>query len=84
MVSRAEFQDWGTIAVLFCVISFLSFSSFFFSILSEKTIEPEEKYENLMKKGMEDIKDLLDMQFINGLGDMQSNNHLLNELRKYL
>ena len=54
------------------------------SILSEKTIEPEEKYENLMKKGMEDIKDLLDMQFINGLGDMQSNNHLLNELRKYL
>jgi hypothetical protein len=54
------------------------------SILSEKTIEPEEKYENLMKKGMEDIKDLLDMQFINGLGDMQSNNHLLNELIKYL
>ena len=37
LVSRPEFQDWGTIAVLFCVISFLSFSSFFFSILSGKT-----------------------------------------------
>ena len=54
------------------------------SILNEKTIEPEEKYDNLMKKSMEEIKDFSDLQFINGLGDMQSNNHLINELRKNL
>ena len=54
------------------------------NILTEKTMEPEEKYEKLKKKNFEDVKDLLDMQFMNSLGDLQSNQHLLIQLRKNL
>ena len=54
------------------------------SILSEKTMATEEKYENLKNIKVDDVKDILDLQFINNLGDLQSNNILLLELKKNL
>ena len=54
------------------------------SILTEKTMEPEESYENLKKKNHEEIKDFLDNQFINSLYDMASNRNLLYQLKKNL
>ena len=54
------------------------------SILSEKTKDTEENYENLKDKKVEDEKDILDAQFINGLGDLQNNRVLLRELKKNL
>ena len=54
------------------------------SILSEKTMATEEKYENLKDIKVDDVKDILDLQFINNLGDLQSNNILLLELKKNL
>ena len=54
------------------------------SILSEKTKDTEENYENLKDKKVEDEKDILDAQFINGLGDIQNNRVLLSELKKNL
>jgi ubiquitin C-terminal hydrolase len=54
------------------------------SILAEKTMDTEEKYEKLKDIKADDVKDILDFQFINNLGDLQSNNILLNELKKNL
>ena len=54
------------------------------SILSEKTKDTEENYENLKDKKVEGEKDILDAQFINGLGDLQNNRVLLSELKKNL
>ena len=54
------------------------------SILIEKTMDTGENYENLKYKKAEDEKDIMDIQFINNLGDLQSNNILLLELKKNL
>ena len=54
------------------------------SILIEKTMNPEEIYENLRRKNIEEEKDILDIQLIHNLKDMQSNNTLLNELKQNL
>ena len=54
------------------------------SILIEKTMNPEESYENLRKKNVEEEKDILDIQLIHNLKDMQSNNTLLVELKQNL
>ncbi len=37
LITNTCFHDWGTISVLVCVISFLSFSSYFFSFLKDRT-----------------------------------------------
>ena len=54
------------------------------SILIEKTMNPEEKYENLRKKNIDEEKDILDIQLMHNLKDMQSNNTLLVELKQNL
>ena len=54
------------------------------SILIEKTMKTEDNYDNLMEKNRSDEKDALDIQFLNNLSDMESNNHLLEQLKKNL
>ena len=54
------------------------------SILSEKTKDTEENYEDVKDKKVENEKDILDAQFINNLADLQSNKVLLLELKKNL
>ena len=54
------------------------------SILTEKTMEPEENYENLKNRNHEEIRDFLDSQFIASLNDMDNNRNLLLNLKKYI
>ena len=45
---------------------------------------PEVNNEQVKVDEPDDVKDILDLQFINNLGDLQSNNILLLELKKNL
>ena len=53
-------------------------------LLVEKTMNTGEDYKTLRGRNLNDEKDVLDVQFLNSLGDMQSNNNLVMQLRKNL